>query len=111
MGQLSRSLSAACTRTALIVAAAGPAAVVPARSLASQVSTIDDGSFTITRHGEKIGREEFSIRRAPGGDAGAALIASATIVYDSRRVSPALRANAQGIPVAYQVEVRSGAVM
>ena len=32
---------------------------------AGQVSTIDEGSFTITEHGSRVGREEFRIRRTP----------------------------------------------
>ena len=44
---------------------------LPAAPLAAQVATVDEGSFTITRGGESLGREEFGIRRTPGGEVGA----------------------------------------
>lgn len=75
--------------------------------VAAQVTTVDEGSFTITRAGERVGREEFSLRRTPG-EAGAVFVASATVSYTDRRLSPALRADERGAPLAYQVEVRVG---
>ena len=69
---------------------------------------MDEGSFTITRDGRPAGREAFSIRRPPGGESGTTYVASATVSYDDRRLSPALRADAGGSPLAYQVEVRVG---
>ncbi|HET7458146.1 MAG TPA: hypothetical protein VFJ74_10890 [Gemmatimonadaceae bacterium] len=83
-------------------------ASLPAAPLAAQVATIDEGSFTISRNGAAVGREEFSIRRTPAGEGGAVYVASATVSYDGRRLSPALRADAAGSPLAYQVEVRVG---
>lgn len=73
----------------------------------AQVTTVDEGSFTIVRGGASAGREEFSIRRTPGS-ANAVYVASATVSYDDRRLSPALRADTDGSPLAYQVEVRIG---
>ena len=81
---------------------------LPASRAAAQVATVDEGSFTITRDGRPAGREEFSIRRTPGGESGTTYVASATVSYDDRRLSPALRADAGGSPIAYQVEVRVG---
>jgi hypothetical protein len=72
------------------------------------VTTVDEGSFSITRNGAPAGREEFSIRKTPGGEGGAVYVASATVAYDGRRLSPALRADATGSPLAYQVEVKVG---
>jgi hypothetical protein len=83
-------------------------ASLPVAPLAAQVATIDEGSFTISRNGNAVGREEFSIRRTPGGEGGSVYVASATVSYDGRRLSPALRADAAGSPLAYQVEVRVG---
>jgi hypothetical protein len=74
---------------------------------AAQVATVDEGSFTIVRGGAAAGREEFSIRRTPGGQS-AVYVASATVSYDDRRLSPALRTDSGGAPLAYQVEVRIG---
>ena len=84
-------------------------ATLPAATpLAAQVATVDEGSFSITHNGAPAGREEFSIRRTPGGEGGAVYVASATVAYDGRRLSPALRADASGYPLAYQVEVKVG---
>lgn len=97
--RLVRRLATACA-VALLAAAAAPAA-------SAQVTTVDEGSFTISRGGDRIGREEFSVRRTPG-EGGAVYVASATVSYTDRRLSPALRTDEHGTPVAYQVEVRAG---
>jgi hypothetical protein len=81
---------------------------LPAARADAQVATADEGSFTITRDGSPVGREEFSIRRTPGGESGTVYVASATVSYTDRRLSPALRADAAGAPLAYQMEVRVG---
>jgi len=76
---------------------------------AAQVSTADEGSFTVTRLGEPAGREEFRIIRRPAG-AGAEYVAQAVGAYGDRRLMPALQTDAAGTPLRYQVEVRAGGV-
>lgn len=77
----------------------------------AQVTTVDEGSFTITRGGTKpadrIGQESFTIRRTkgPGGDV---VVANATVTFDTEHLSPALRTDTSFSPLAYQVEVRTG---
>ena len=88
--------------TALVAVAL--AAAAPAAS--AQVVTLDEGSFTVSRGGARLGREDFRIVRQPG--AGASLVARATGAYGDRRVAPALQADEQGAPERYQVEVRRG---
>lgn len=83
--------------TLLVVPAAAP----------SQVAVVDEGSFTISRSGSKIGQETFTIRRTPG-PGGDVYVANATVEFDSERLSPALRADDSFEPLAYQLEVRSG---
>ena len=75
--------------------------------LRAQVTTVDEGSFTIYRGAASIGRETFTIRRnaSPGGDV---FVASATVQLDEQHISPALRTDGTGAPLAYQVEVRKG---
>jgi hypothetical protein len=73
----------------------------------SQVTVVDEGSFTISRSGTKIGRETFTIRRTPG-PGGDVYVANATVEFDAERLSPALRADDSFAPLAYQLEVRSG---
>lgn len=71
--------------------------------VASAQATVDEGSFTITRGGERIGREDFVIRRNAD-----VLVASATVTINDHRLSPALQTSAEGAPMRYQVEVRTG---
>ena len=87
---------------------AGIALLGLALPAAAQVAVVDEGTFTISHGGTRIGREEFAIRRTPnpGGDV---LVANATVVYTDRRLSPALQTDAAGAPLRYQVEVSAGA--
>lgn len=77
----------------------------------AQVTTVDEGTFTITRGGTKpsdrIGQESFTIRRTrgPGGDV---VVANATVTFDTEHLAPALRTDTSFSPLAYQVEVRTG---
>jgi hypothetical protein len=92
----------------LAVLAAAFLAALPA---AAQVSTVDEGSFTIAQNGTRIGREDFRIRRTPTGDASVNFVASATVNLGDRQLAPDLRTDANGGLLAYRVEVRSGAAM
>jgi hypothetical protein len=81
--------------------------VAPPASAAAQVSVVDEGTFTISRSGARIGHESFTIRKTagPGGDV---YVANATVDVDAERLSPALRAGSDFSPLAYQLEVRTG---
>lgn len=92
--------AAALFASAAVLAAASP------RDGAAQVVTVDEGSFTVSRGGTALGREEFRIVRQPG--AGAVVMARATGTYGDRRVTAALQADAAGAPERYQLEVRRG---
>ena len=81
----------------------------PGRS-AAQVVTVDEGSFTVTRGGAKVGREEFRIVRQPESGGGE-YVARALAAYGDRRISPALRTDGRGNLLGYQVEVRVGATV
>jgi hypothetical protein len=78
---------------------------------AAQVTTVDEGSFTISRGGTKpadrIGQESFSIRRTKGAG-GDVVVANATVTFDTEHLAPALRTDTSFSPLAYQVEVRTG---
>jgi hypothetical protein len=74
----------------------------PARS---QVTSLDEGSFTIIRDGERVGREDFSVRSTPGSGA-PVLVAQGKVAIGTRRVSPALNADTTGFVLRYQSEVR-----
>lgn len=66
---------------------------------------VDQGSFTITVSGSGTasGRETFAIRRAPGG-----YVASGTVLFADRRLSPNLTTDSTGAPVSYTLEDRTG---
>ncbi len=51
-----------------------------------------------------MGREAFSIRRV----AGSGYLATGTVVYADRHLAAALTTDSAGVPVRYQVDVRSG---
>jgi hypothetical protein len=80
-------------------------AAAPALDARAQTATVDEGTFTVSRAGVTLGREEFRIVRQPGASA---FTARATVAYGERRIAPALQADEQGSPERYQVEVRRG---
>ena len=93
---------------ALVAAIAATLCGAPLTSpLAAQVVAVDEGSFTLYRDGDRIGREDFSIRTAPGS-AGRVLVAQATQSVGARRTAPGVNADTAGFPLKYQREVRDG---
>lgn len=91
-------------RTLTLVALAAATATPP---LFAQVATLDEGSFTISVKGERVGREDFRIRSTPAAT-GPEIVATANVTYADRRVLPQLQANEEGVPVRYVVEVKNG---
>lgn len=89
-------------RTRLLAAAA--LVLAGATSIASaQTTTIDEGSFTVTRAG-RTGREDFRIVRVAA--AGTALVATGTSVNGTSRVVAVLRTDTTGIPLEFQLDGR-----
>jgi len=74
----------------------------PARA---QVTSLDEGSFTIMRGGDRIGREDFSIRSSPTAG-GPVLVAHGVVAMGAKRIEPSLNADTSGAVVKYQTEVR-----
>src|SRR5690242_11546187 len=91
--------------TLLALAAGAVATPLPA-----QVSTLDEGSFTITVNGDRVGREDFRIRSTPGAN-GPEVVATANVSYASRRVLPQMRTDSAGVPSLYVVEVKDGSTL
>jgi hypothetical protein len=81
-------------------------AATPVRGQQGGAKTVDEGSFTITVNGQRVGREDFSIAGTPSGR-GTEYIAKATIVMGDRRVAPAMQADSTGAPMTYQVQTRN----
>ncbi|MGZ8491814.1 MAG: hypothetical protein ACXWZS_06360 [Gemmatirosa sp.] len=90
-----------------VALAAGLAVLASPVAARAQVATVDEGSFTIVRGGATVGREEFRILRQPAGG-GTEYVARALAAYGDRRIAPALQTDIAGLPLRYQVEVRTG---
>ncbi|MEX2182701.1 MAG: hypothetical protein WD771_11715 [Gemmatimonadaceae bacterium] len=93
------TLVASCIATLL--------AVTDPVALDAQVVVVDEGTFTILRNGERVGREDFSIRsaRSPGGSA---FVAQGNLLAGERRTAVALNADSSGAPLRFQLEARDG---
>src|SRR5678815_4942374 len=79
---------------------------LPATGSAQKI--VDAGRFTVTVNGQRVGSEDFTIETTPIGQ-GIEYIARATIAYGDRRISPVLRADSVGVPMAYQVVLKVNA--
>lgn len=95
---------------AIVRAAAVLCALALGFPASAQVRVLDEGSFTLYRDGDRVGREDFSIREAPGAD-GRMLVAQATVATGSRRVTPSVNTDTAGSPLRYQREVRDSGVV
>jgi hypothetical protein len=85
------------------------AAAVLSDSARAQVATLDEGSFTVTIKGDRVAREDFRIRKTPGGQAGSEVVATSTASYGSRRVVSQLQSDSLGAPNRYVLEVKDAA--
>lgn len=106
---LKNSLPRLAKRATALVLASGAllvAAIAPA-TLVAQVVIVDDGTFSLFQGGERIGREDFSIR-ATRGALGSAFVAQGNLLTGERRISVALSADSGGGPVRFQLEARVG---
>ena len=85
------------------------AAAVLSNSARAQVATLDEGSFTITVKGDRVAREDFRIRKTPGGPSGSEVVATSTASYGGRRVVSQLQSDSAGAPNRYLLEVKDAA--
>lgn len=93
------TLAAACTAIAVGTA-------LPFASDA-QVLVVDEGTFTVYVAGERVGREDFSIRAVPG-TAGATYVAQGNVLFGASRMSVAMSTDSAGFPVRYSLEASEG---
>jgi len=75
-----------------------------------QPEPLDVGSFSILREGERVGREQFSLRRV-GSAEGVAFELRAESAIGDRRIATRLETDSAGAPLRYSAEVRSGATL
>ncbi|MEO7361214.1 MAG: hypothetical protein ABI120_12855 [Gemmatimonadaceae bacterium] len=78
-----------------------------ARPTSAQADRIDAGSFSIQQQGHRVGREQFSLRRAPAPDGSAFELRSESIAGE-RRVAVQLTTDSLGSPIHYSLQIREG---
>jgi hypothetical protein len=71
----------------------------------AQVRLVDEGTFSLFVEGERVGREDFSIRAAPGAG-GSTFVAQGNVLRGEQRLSVALNADSAGFPLRFQLTVR-----
>lgn len=78
-------------------------ATLLATTAEAQVRVVDEGTFTLFSGGQRIGREDFSIRAVPA-TGGGTFIAQGNVLVGDRRLSMALTADSGGFPTRYTFE-------
>lgn len=76
----------------------------------AQETLVDEGTLVISRNGVPVGREAYRIVQAAAGG-GQAYRATATISFDTLRISLRLTTDSAGAPLTYEAEVRSRGVL
>lgn len=71
-------------------------------SAGGQATVVDEGSFTISRAGDRIGREDFSIRHVPTTEGAYETLTRGVVVTGTRRVTVDLSTDSVGLPVRFQ---------
>lgn len=79
------------------------ALVAPA--LGAQVTILDEGTYSHSINGTRVGREDFSIRAARSAP-GAVYVAQANVLDGEKRRTVVLNADSLGSPVRFQLESR-----
>lgn len=78
------------------------AVALVSRSAAGQMTIVDEGSFTLSRAGDRIGREDFSIRHVPTTKGAHETLTRGVVVTGSHRVTVDLSTDSVGLPVRFQ---------
>lgn len=78
---------------------------LPPATLPGQSLVIDEGTFSLFRANERIGREDFGIRRTRGG-AGGAYVAQGNLLLGEERLAVVLNVDSAGAPLRVQLETR-----
>ena len=73
-----------------------------ARSAAGQVTVVDEGSFTVSRGGDRIGREDFSIRHVPTTPGAFETLTRGLVVLGAQRLTVDFSADSIGLPARFQ---------
>jgi hypothetical protein len=89
----------------LLAAALMLGGLVP-RLLLAQALVLDEGTFSLFVNGERIGREDFSLRAARGANGG--YIAQGNLLNGDQRRSVVLTVDSSGAPLRFQLDSREG---
>jgi hypothetical protein len=89
-----------------LAAAVGFLAVSASAGLRAQAVVIDAGTFSLEVSGQRVGREDFSIRRAPAG-ALATFVAQGNVVKGGLRYSVVLNTDSVGVPQTFRLQTLS----
>src|SRR5512140_2194424 len=81
------------------------ALVVSARLLSGQATIVDDGSLTISRAGERVGREDFSVRHVPTTAGAFETLTRGVVVTGTHRLTVDISADSAGLPVRFQAKI------
>ncbi|MEO7997600.1 MAG: hypothetical protein ABI852_09150 [Gemmatimonadaceae bacterium] len=73
----------------------------------AQADRVDAGSFSIQQQGHRVGREQFSLRKAPAPDGSAFELRSESVAGE-RRVAVQLITDSLGSPIHYSLQIREG---
>lgn len=92
-----------CRRSALGLALAVGLFSQPA---GSQALVLDEGTFSLFVNGERIGREDFSLRAGRGADGG--YVAQGNLLNGDLRRSVVLTVDSLGAPLRFQLDTREG---
>ncbi len=90
-------------RTVILVALALDL-VGKARPVAAQVTIVDEGTFSITVAGARVGREDFSIRRTALGT----LVAQGNVLRGDIRATVVLNTDSAGTPERFRYDSNRG---
>lgn len=74
--------------------------------LSTQAVVLDAGTFSLSVAGQRVGREDFSIRRTPAG-ALATFVAQANVVKGGLRYSVVLATDSSGVPQSFRLQALS----
>lgn len=76
--------------------------LAPGMPAAAQVVVVDEGTFSLLRDSARVGREDFSIRRALANEGG--YVAQGNVLRGEGRASVALSTDSTGLPLRFQLE-------
>jgi hypothetical protein len=73
-------------------------------SLSAQALVLDEGTFSLFMNGERIGREDFSLRAARGSGGG--YIGQGSLLNGEQRRTVVLTVDSAGAPLRFQLDTR-----